>query len=151
MGHGHCSPQSGFNSRASHKGFAEIILEHTSHKGFTEIILEHREASLTPAVTTGDLCDQLKSAPHQHKSMAMGAAQALLQALDMVLSGEEQHRILCMPQISAHVNGVGTRGSLRSLLPQTIPWLHVTLHGKALGSALFSFCLSGWETNQHQC
>lgn len=145
MGHGHCSPQSGFNSRASHEGFAEIILEHS-------------EASLTPAVTTGDLCDQLKSAPHQHEfmvgpslSMAMGAAQTLLQALDIVLSGEEQHRILCMPQIPAHVNGVGTRGSLRSLLPQTIPWLHVTLQGKALGSALFSFCLSGWETNQHQC
>lgn len=88
MGHGHCSPQSGFNSRASHKGFAEIILEHTSHKGFTEIILEHREASLTPAVTTGDLCDQLKSAPHQHEfmvgpslSMAMGGSPGLAPSL----------------------------------------------------------------------
>lgn len=37
-------PQSAFNSRTSHEGFAEIIVEHS-------------KASLTPAVTTGDLYD----------------------------------------------------------------------------------------------
>ena len=79
LGLSHCSPQrqkpqSDFNT--------------TSHEGFAEIILEHSKASLTPAVTPGDLDDELKSAPHQHEFMVgthcpwqWEAAQALAPSL----------------------------------------------------------------------
>lgn len=78
-------PQSDFSSSTSHEGFAEIILEHS-------------EASSPPAVTTGDLCDWIRSVPHQQRfkvGLSSGRQpRHWLQASDMVLSGEEQHRML---------------------------------------------------------